>query len=89
MKPKHWFLGSFLIYKVMPNFLIYSILLIALAFYTWLDDNTLLSSHPPTCILLHTESALMVPFANLPHNVYPVFPVKSTVTAKETKLNRK
>ncbi len=31
----------------------------------------------------------MVPFPNLPRNVYPVFLVKSTVTAKETRLNKK
>ncbi len=79
----------FLIYKVIHNFLMYSILLTDLVFYTQLDDNNLLSSHPSTCILLQTESVLIVPFPNLPHNVYPVFPVKSTVTAKGTRLNRK
>ncbi len=89
MEPEHWFLVSFLIYKVTPNFSIYPILLTDLASYTRLDEITLLSSHSLTCILLHTESALMVPFPNLPHNVYPVFPVKSTVTAKRTRLNRK
>ncbi len=89
MEPKHWFLVSFLIHKVIPNFSIYPILLTDLASYTRLDDNTLLSSHPPTYILLHTESALMIPFPNLPCNVYPVFPVKSTVTAKRTRLNKK
>ncbi len=31
----------------------------------------------------------MVPFLNFPRNVYPVFPVKSTVTAKGTRLNKK
>ncbi len=69
--------------------MIYPILLTDLASYTRLDDNTLLGSHPPTCILLHTESALMVPFPNLPRNVYLIFPVKSTVTAKEIRLNKK
>ncbi len=89
MEPEHWFLVSLLIHKVTNNFSIYPILLTDLASYTRLDDNTLLNSYPPTCILLHTESALMMPFPNLPHNVYPVFPVKSTVTAKETRFNRK
>ncbi len=60
-----------------------------LAFYTWLDDNILLSSHPPTCILLHTESSLMMFFPSFPRNVYPVFSVKSTVTTKEIRLNTK
>ena len=31
----------------------------------------------------------MVPFPNLLRNVYPFFPVKSTVTAKKTRLSRK
>ncbi len=89
MEPEYWFLVLFLIYKVTHNFLIYLIFLTDLAFYIWLDDNTLLSSHLPICILLHTKSALMVPFLNLSRNVYPVFPMKSTVIAKETRLNRK
>ncbi len=89
MEPEHWFLVTFLIHKVTPNFSIYPILLTDLASYTRLDENTLLSSNPPTCILLHTKSALMVPFPNFPRNVYLVFPVKSTVTAKRTRLNRK
>ncbi len=89
MEPEHWFLVSFLIHKVTHNFSIYPILLTDLASYTRLNDNTLLSLHPPTYILLHTESALMVLFPNLPHNIYPIFPVKSTVTAKRTRLNRK
>ncbi len=89
MGPEHWFLVLFLIHKVTYNFLIYPILLTDLASYTWLDDNILLSSYPLTCILLHTESALIVPFLNIPRNIYPIFPVKSTVTAKGRKLNRK
>ncbi len=89
MEPEHWFLVSFLIHKVTHDFSIYAILLTDLASYTRLDNNTLLSSHPPTCILLHTKSALIVLFPNLPYNIYPVFPVKSTVTAKRTRLNRK
>lgn len=31
----------------------------------------------------------MIPFPNLPPNVYPIFPVKPVVTAKKTRLNRK
>ena len=73
----------------MLNFSIYPILLTNLAFYIRLDDNTLLSSYLPTCILLHTESALMVLFPSLLHNVYPVFLVKLTVTTKQMRLNRK
>ncbi len=89
MEREHSFLVSFLIHKVIPNFSIYLILLTDLASYTRLDENTLLSSHLPIYILLLTESVLMVFFPNLPRNVYPVFPVKSTVTAKGTRLNRK
>ncbi len=70
--------------------MIHSILLIiVLGSYTRLDNNTLLSSRPLICILLHTESALMVPFPNLPRNVYPVFPVKSSVMAKGATFKRK
>ncbi len=86
---KHWFLVSFLIHKVTSNFSIYPILLIDLASYTRLYHNTLLSSYTPTCILLYSESVLMVPFQNLLRNVYPIFPVKLTVIAKRTRLNRK
>lgn len=64
-------------------------LLISLGSYTRLDNNILLSSHAPLCILLHTDSPLMITFPGLPPNVYPVFPVKSTVTAKNSRLNRK
>ncbi len=79
-----------MIHKVIPHILIHSILLIiVLGSYTRLDNNTLLSSCPPICILLHTESALMVPFPNLPHNVYPVFPIKSSVKAKGATFKRK
>ncbi len=70
--------------------MIHSILLIIiLGSYTRLDNNTLLSSRPPICILLHTESALIVPFLNLPCNVYPVFPIKSSVTAKGATFKKK
>lgn len=31
----------------------------------------------------------MIPFPNLPPNVYPVFPVKSVITAKYTRINRR
>ena len=89
MEPKPWFLRSFLIYKIISNFSIYPILLTVIVSYTWLDDNILLSSHLPICILLYTESILMVLFPSFLHNVYPVFFVKSTVTAKKTRLNRK
>ncbi len=89
MEPNHWFLVSFLIHKVIPNFSIYLILLTDLASYIRLDDNILLSLHLSTYILLHIESTLMVPFPNLARNVYPVFPVKSTVTAKRIRFNRK
>ena len=60
-----------------------------LASYTRLDNNTLLSSHPPTYILLHIKSVLMVPFLSFLRNIYPVFPIKSTVTAKKIRLNKK
>ncbi len=73
----------------MPIFTIYPISLIVIAFYIWLNDKTLLRSHPPICILLYTESALMVPFPSFLRNVYPVFPMKSTVTTKGTKFKRK
>ncbi len=89
MKSEHLFLGSFLIYKVILIFLIYLILLTTIDFYTRLDDNTLLNSHPFICILLHTEFILMILFPILPRNINLSFPIKSTVTAKETKLNRK
>ncbi len=69
--------------------MIYPILLTNLASYIRLDDNILLSSYLPTCILLHTESTLMVSFPNLLRNVYPVFFMKSTITAKKTRLIRK
>ncbi len=69
--------------------MIYPILLTNLASYTQLDDNTLLSSHPPICTLLYTEFALMLRVPNLPRNVYPVFLMKSTVTAKGIRLNKK
>lgn len=67
----------------MLNFSIYSILLTAISFYIWLDDNTLLSLHCFICILLDTKSALMVSFSCLMHNVYPVFLVKLIVMAKK------
>ena len=73
----------------MPNFLIYPILLTIIAFYIRLDNNTLLSSYPPTCILLYIKSALMVPFLSLPSNIYQIFLMKLTVMAKEIRLNRK
>ena len=73
----------------MPNFLIYPILLTIIVFYTQLDDNTLLSSHPLIYILLHTESALIVLFLNLQCNVYLVFLMKSTVMVNGTKFNKK
>lgn len=57
--------------------------------YTKLDHNTLLNSHLPHCILLHTDSPLMISFPSLPANIYPVFLVRSIVTAKNTRLNRK
>ncbi len=69
--------------------MIYPILPTYLASYTRLDNNTLLSLHPPILILIHTESTLILPFPNLPRNIYPVFPLKSTVKAKRTRLNRK
>ncbi len=89
MELEHSFLLLFLIYKVISNFSIYLILLTNLASYSRLDENTLLSSHTPICILLHTESTLIVPFPNSLRNIYPVFPMKSTVTAKKTRFNRK
>lgn len=89
MELKYWFLELFLIYKVMLNFSIYSILLTAIAFYIWLDDNTLLSLHCFICILLDTKSALMVSFSCLMHNVYPVFLVKLIVMAKKVWFNIK
>ena len=70
-------------------FLIYQILSTTIVFYTWLNDNTLLSSYPPTYILLYIKSALMVLFLSLLCNVYLVFPVKLTVMIKGTRLNRK
>lgn len=64
--------------------MIYSILvIIVLGSYTQLDKNILLSSRSLICILLHIESILMVLFSNILHNVYLVFPIKSSVTAKE------
>ena len=89
MELKHWFLELFLIHKVMPNFLIYPILLIVITSYIQLDDNILLSSYPPICILLYIKSTLMVPFLSFLRNVNLVFPMKSTVMAKETRLNKK
>ncbi len=73
----------------MPNFLIYPILLTIIASYIRLNNNTLLSSHPLIYILLHIESALMVSFPSLSRNIYSVFPVKSTIMAKEIRLNGK
>ena len=89
MEAKHWFLKLFLILNVTLNFLSCFILLTILASYTRLKNNTLLSSHCFTCILLHTNSTLMVPFPNLLLNVYPVFPIKSAIIAKKTRFNRK
>lgn len=89
MELKYWFLGFFLIHKLMPNFSIYLILLTALALYIKLDDNSLLSLYSPTCILLHIEFALIVFFSSLLCNIYLVFLVKLTITVKKTKLNRK
>lgn len=89
MELEHWFLRSFLIHKVTLEFSIYPILLTALAFYTRLNDNTILSSHPPTYILLHIESVLMVFFSSFKRNIYLVFSIKSTITIKGTRLNKK
>ena len=89
MEPKHRFLELFPIFKVTLNFSSRLILFTALTSYTRLDNNTLLNSHALKCILLHTDSVLIVPFSNLPLNVYLVFLVKSAITAKETRLNRK
>ena len=58
------------------------------ATYTQIDSHTLLCSHQPHCILLHTDSLLIIPFPGLPSNVYLVFPVRSVVTAKKTSVNR-
>ncbi len=70
--------------------MIHSILLIiVLGSYTRLHNNTLLSSRPPIYILLYIESALMVPFPNLPRKVYLIFPVKSSVTAKKATFKKK
>ena len=65
------------------------ILFMALVSYTKLDNNILLSIYALICILLHTNSALIVLFQSFPPNIYPVFLVKSTVTARKTRLNRK
>lgn len=49
----------------------------------------MLSSHPSIYILLHIEFTFTVRFRSFPRNVYLVFPVKSTVMVKETRLNKK
>lgn len=59
------------------------------ATYTRIDSHTLLCSHQPHCILLYTDSPLTIPFPGLASNVYPVFPVRSVVTAKKTSVNRR
>lgn len=67
----------------------HKILFMALVSYTRLNNNILLGLHPPICILLYTNSTLMMLFPSLLPNVYPVFSVKLTVTARKTRLNRK
>lgn len=73
----------------MFNILIYPTLFTVIASYIQLNDNTLLSLHPPTFILLYTESAFMVPFLSILRKVYQVFPVKLTVMTKEIRFNSK
>lgn len=73
----------------MPDFSIYQILLTNLAFYTRLNNNTLLSSYLLIWILLYIKFGLIVPFPNLPRNINLVFFVKLTVMAKKTRLNKK
>ena len=64
-------------------------MLTSLESYMRSNNNILLSSHPPTYILLYTNSLLMIPFPNLSPNVYLIFSVKLVIIAKKTRLNIK
>ena len=59
------------------------------ATYTRIDSQTLLCSHQPHYILLYTDSPLTILFPGLAFNVYPMFPVRSVVTAKKTSIHRR
>ena len=56
--------------------------------YTRIDSYTLLCFYQPYYILFYTDSPLIIPFQGLLFNVYPVFLVRSMVSAKKTSINR-
>lgn len=57
--------------------------------YTQINSHTLLCFYQPYCILLLTDSPLIIPFPGLSSNINPVFSVRSVITAKKNPMRNK